>query len=486
MRRSVRTRCCSASGMAVYIDNGVRGRRPDASGKPSMLLDSRTLLRLVILAPLIACIPFANRAHAEPIPSGWEARNFEPVGFTSVPGFKLAINRDGDRWFLYTGSRRDGTFVIDVTKPENPITLTNLPAPPNTLESQVTVHDDLLITGMSRTFTAEEMNGSAPDPTSVVQPPTAPDRPYSEGVRLWSLDDPANPTEISRWSAGGLGVHRNSYPGGKYAYISATVPGYRGVILVILDVSDRSAPKEAGRWWYPGQEASESPGPVIPRFHGPAALIEGKDVLVLPYTPAVVTLDISDPANPTLIGKIDMVPPIADTGTQSIHTAIPIGSGELIYFNSEPKAPDCNEGWQAAGLIDNSDPTNPQLLSIFPRPVPPPGSPYRDFCDKGGRFGPHNTNNEIHSPHVAPNVDLIYLTYFNAGLRVFDIKEPRQPKEVGWFIPPNPTRQAESQVGEIKVNQTQDVLVDSRGYAYVTDSASGIWIVRYTGGNGRE
>jgi hypothetical protein len=205
--------------MAVDIDNGARGRRPDASGKPNMLLDSRIFLRLVILALLIACIPFANRAHAEPIPSGWEARNFEPVGFTSTPGFKLAINRDGDRWFLYTGSRRDGIFVIDVTEPENPITLTNLPTPPNTLETQVSVHDDLLITGMSRTFTSEEMNGSAPDPTSVVQPPTAPDRPYSEGVRLWSLDDPANPTEISRWSAGGLGVHRNSYPGGKYAYL---------------------------------------------------------------------------------------------------------------------------------------------------------------------------------------------------------------------------------------------------------------------------
>ena len=50
-------------------------------------------------------------------------------------------------------------------------------------------------------------------------------------------------------------------------------------------------------------------------------------------------------------------------------------------------------------------------------------------------------------------------------------------------MPPNPTRPAQSQVGEIKVNQTQDVLVDTRGYAYVTDSAWGIWIVRYTGGD---
>jgi hypothetical protein len=69
---------------------------------------------------------------------------------------------------------------------------------------------------------------------------------------------------------------------------------------------------------------SESPGSVVPSLHGPAALIEGKEILVLPYTPGVVTLDISDPAKPTLIGKIDMEPPIANTGTQSIHTAIPI------------------------------------------------------------------------------------------------------------------------------------------------------------------
>lgn len=478
---------CSSAGRASgdYI-NSVLGQHRPFADKAKRLLRSGIFLRLTTMVSLIGYISVADAVRAEPVPAGWEARNFEPVGFTSVPGFKLAIKRDGGRWLLYAGGGRNGIYVIDVTDPKNPVTLTNLPAPPNTLESQVSLHGDLLITGMSRTFSLEEMTGSAPDPTKVVQPPTPPDRPFSEGIRLWSLEDPAKPKEISRWSAGAFAVHRNSYPGGKYAYISATVPGYRGVLLVILDVSDRSAPKEAGRWWYPGQEASEIPGPVIPSFHGPGSLIKGKEVLVLPYTPAVVTLDVSNPAKPALIGKIDMVPPLADTGTQSVHTAIPLGSGELIYFNSEPDAADCKEGWQAAGLIDNSNPANPQILSIFPRPVPPPGSPYRDFCEKGGRFGPHNTNTEVHSPDVAPNDDLIYLTYFNAGLRLFDIKEPRQPKEVGWFIPPNPSVQAEAQIGKIKVNQTQDVLVDSRGYAYVTDSAWGIWIVRYTDQKGSE
>jgi hypothetical protein len=33
----------------------------------------------------------------------------------------------------------------------------------------------------------------------------------------------------------------------------------------------------------------------------------------------------------------------------------------------------------------------------------------------------------------------------------------------------------------LTVNQTQDVLVDTRGYIYITGSAWGIWILRYTG-----
>jgi hypothetical protein len=433
-------------------------------------------------APLLAALAIVGaRAHAEPIPSGWQARRFEPVGFTPAPALKLAIHRAGDRWYLYGGSTTQGVLVVDVTQPSNPVVVKRLPVPPHTMEVQVTVHDDLLITGMSRTFTTAETNGSVPDPTLQVQPQSPAQKPFSEGVRLWSLKDPANPTEISRWGAGALGAHRNAYPGGRYAFISTTVPGYRGFMLVILDVSDRTTPKEAGRWWYPGQLASETPGAVVPSFHGSAVLMSDGRTLVLPYTPAVVTLDIRDPAKPALIGKLDLVPPIANTGTQSIHSAVPLKNGKLIYFNSESKAASCKEGWQTAGLIDNSDPKNPQLLSVFPRPVPPPGSPYSDFCDKGGRFGPHNTNNEIHSPHVAPNEDLIYLTYFNAGLRIFDISEPRQPTEAGWFIPPNPTRPAQSQVGMITVPQAQDVLVDARGYAYVTDSAWGIWIVRYTG-----
>ena len=31
---------------------------------------------------------------------------------------------------------------------------------------------------------------------------------------------------------------------------------------------------------------------------------------------------------------------------------------------------------------------------------------------------------------------LTFITFFNAGVRVLDIRDPDQPKEVGYFIPP--------------------------------------------------
>ena len=92
---------------------------------------------------------------------------------------------------------------------------------------------------------------------------------------------------------------------------------------------------------------------------------------------------------------------------------------------------------------------------------PPKDAPYKDFCDKGGRFGPHNTNQEIHLPDVEQPDNLIYLTYFNAGLQVYDIKDPYMPKISGYFIPPQPTKKVGYYPKNKLVNQTEDVLVDT-------------------------
>jgi hypothetical protein len=288
---------------------------------------------------------------------------------------------------------------------------------------------------------------------------------------------------LSHWEGHSIGTHRNGYPGGKYAYMTSAAPGYSGNIMIIVDVSDPAKPKEAGRWWYPGQKDGEADPGMYAGFHGPANVSPDGKTITTGYTPSVINLDISDIAHPKLIGEVRMSPPFAEVGTQSVHSVLPLWDRKLIYANSESMKVECQEGLQWAALFDNKNPAKPFLISMLPIPVPPPDAPFKDFCNKGGRFGPHNTNQEIHLPDVEQPGNLIYLTYFNAGLRVFDIENPRLPTETGWFMPPNPAKPMRSQGGFLNVNQTQDVLVDTRGNIYITDSAWGIWVLRYTGKN---
>ncbi len=76
------------------------------------------------------------------------------------------------------------------------------------------------------------------------------------------------------------------------------------------------------------------------------------------------------------------------------------------------------------------------------------------------------------------------MTYFNASLRAFDISDPLLPREVGYFVPPDPVERYGPLPQTRLVTQTQDVLVDRRGFIYITDRNHGIWILRYTGPDG--
>ncbi len=62
-----------------------------------------------------------------------------------------------------------------------------------------------------------------------------------------------------------------------------------------------------------------------------------------------------------------------------------------------------------------------------------------------------------------------------------DISEPRLPREVGYFLPPDP-RQRIGPLPRTLVTQSEDVLVDARGYIYMTDKNHGLYVLRYTGG----
>ena len=105
--------------------------------------------------------------------------------------------------------------------------------------------------------------------------------------------------------------------------------------------------------------------------------------------------------------------------------------------------------------------------------VTDPASPrYVKFVD-----GPPNT------PFIQAQAHLVYYTWFNAGLRVFDVSDPRRPVETAWFVPPTPDRRAGPMPETCLVTQTEDVAVDARGNIYITDKQWGLFILRYTGPN---
>jgi hypothetical protein len=153
----------------------------------------------------------------------------------------------------------------------------------------------------------------------------------------------------------------------------------------------------------------------------------------------------------------------------------------LAIVNGEALAEHCDEPLNFAGLVDVSDLAEPRLISQFPLPQPPEGEAADYFCSRGGRFGPHNQNQLQHNPLVEKTSDRVYLTYFNAGLRIYDISTPRNPREIGWFLPPDPTVRRGPLPADGLIVQSEDVLVDIRGYIYVSHKNQGIWVLRYTG-----
>lgn len=420
----------------------------------------------IILSALLCAV--AGPAIADPIPLGGRGHNIEVVGYTDAAGaspFKMALLQNGDQWLMYTSNLfHRGWAIFDVTDPTNPQMLKFIEGAPNTSSWQIDVADGLMITSydsLSRGW------GGDPDQ------PRAP-----EAVLIWSLEDPLNPRRIGGFTTGG-GTHRNVYPGGRYMHLASEMPGYRGHTYQIVDISDPVNPVEAGLFATAGMRETDSEPYDQARLHGPAQ-IRG-NLAFLPFGGAgFIIADVADPADVREISRLDFGPLFGPTHL-SVHTSMPYLERGLAIVNGEAIAEECNEALNFAGLVDISDLEQPRLIANLPLPQPPEGEPADYFCTHGGRFGPHNQNELQHNPLVKRQDDLVYLTWFNGGLRIYDISTPRNPQEVGWFLPPDPRGRRGPLPRSALVTQSEDVLVDIRGNIFVSHKNQGIWVLRYTG-----
>jgi hypothetical protein len=107
------------------------------------------------------------------------------------------------------------------------------------------------------------------------------------------------------------------------------------------------------------------------------------------------------------------------------------------------------------------------------------------FCGRGGRFGTHSSN-ENFTPIYYNRV--LFIAHFNAGVRALDIRDPFNPREIGYYIPAVTSKTDKRCVGTgadelCKVAiQTNNVEVDDRGYIYIVDRANtGLHVLELTG-----
>jgi hypothetical protein len=411
-----------------------------------------------------------DRTDLEEVLSRSEVRNVELIGYSDLdgrPAFKMAMQTVGERWYLYVGHLwHRGWSVLDVTNPYHPKVVKFWSGPDNTWTIQMQAAEGKLVTALERML--PRWGGRT-------------DVPHAETAMFWDVAEPTEPKLLGTFSLGGTGSHRNFWAGGQYAYLAANPPGFTGNVPVVVDVSDPVNPREVGRFWIEGQAPDETIPPHEDGLsvHGPVYVV-GERAYVSYGGAGMVILDVADPRNPKAISRFDVSPPFkGGFGGGGVHTVLPLLDRGLAVVNGECHAEYAREPLSFAGIVDIADEEHPKLVSMLPWPRPSQGLPYRNYADRGGKFGPHNTHLSHGNPCLEERSDLFYMTWEAAGLRIYDISDPRQPEEVGHFVAPDPTTRVGLLPEFALATQTEDVLVDARGFIYISDKNHGIFVLRY-------
>lgn len=434
-------------------------------------------------------------------------KNMELVGYHDLeerPAFQIVLNKCGEKYYLYTGSwRHNGWSILDVTDPSRPELIRFKEGPwvsddcrdgQNTCKIQTA--DGLMLTAHGTM--ADFLCGCPAD------------CPAWCGLMIWDVkEDPANPKLLGKFECpGGQGVHRSFYNGGRYAYITGCDNGYESFILRIIDLQDPSHPVEAGRFCVPEQIITENSETKFgdhlfkPFVH---AVTVKDDIAYLAYSNVgFMLVDVSDKKNPKVIGNLPINPTFGgDAAGAPVHSAYPLGDRPYAVVSTEGERSRFFDGEKEEGfgkkisyqamnalMMEIGDMEHPRLISVFPYPEMPKGYTHGknfNFVD-GVRvpFGPHNCFDQFGTPAYRKLNNTVLNCYFHAGLRVYDVTDPFVPREIAYFLPPDREKMlTDNETHDVMpgapIAITEDVVMDDRGYIYLSTQQDGIYIVRYTG-----
>jgi hypothetical protein len=435
-------------------------------------------------------------------PGRVEKNNMELVGFNDLSArsaYQPVVHRQGDRWIAYvghhggrtvnplTGAAEDnGTSILDVTDPKAPRLVAHVPGEPGQGESggaqMVRICDGATLpradkskTYMLRTY------GNA-------------------GHEVWDVSNPGKPTLLTTVVKGIKGTHKSFWEcDSGIAYLVSGIEGWRTRRMTqVYDLSDPAQPKFIRNFGLAGQQPGAT-GDVPTELHGMIStgpkgnriyfgygtnksgvmqIVDRERLLTGAKEPTDANLD-----HPQ-VGRLELPPTIG------AHTTFPMlgmevaefardkagGKRDFALIVNESLVNECQEARQMVWIADISAESKPFNVSSWTVP-----EASGDFCARGGRFGAHSSNENM-TPVYYRRV--VFIAFFNAGVRALDVRDPYHPKEIGYFIPAVTDKTDKRCVGErCKVAiQTNNVDVDDRGYIYIVDRANtGMHILELTG-----
>ena len=466
----------------------------------------------LVAALAIVALPGLVGAQQQTIGAPPEAKNMRLVGSNDLQqrsAYQPTIVHQGDRYIAYighqggteevpkplnplTGQAEDnGTSIVDVTDPAHPKYLHHIPGEPGTGEkggaqmARVCAGDTLPKGEKGKYYLLRTFGGSAHE--------------------VWDVTDPASPHLLTR--IGGLkGTHKSWWECDTgVAYLVSGAPGWRTDRMTqVYDLSDPAHPVKIRDFGLPGQEPGAT-GPVPTPLHGMISSGPQGNRVYFGYGTnhggVVQIVDrnklINGPKEPTPDNlRAPVVGELALSPLFGAHTTYPLGKMALPEFAKDKQDSTRNmilvvgeqiknecgtgEARQMALFVDATDEQHPMVVSHYT--VPEAGG---NFCDRGGRFGSHSANESM-APVFFRKLD--FVTWFNAGVRAIDIRDPYAPREVGYFIPSitaATTKRCVKVDGQERCKtaiQSNNAETDDRGYVYVVDRANtGLHILELTG-----
>lgn len=455
----------------------------------------------------------ASAASAATTPSRAESRDMALVGHSDLQArtaYQPVIQRQGDRYIAYIGHHGDikvnplngqtennGTSIIDVTDPKKPTYLAHLPGETGKAEQggaqmvRICSGNDLP-KGVKGKFYMLRVFGNA-------------------AHEIWDVTDPAKPSLLTVVVKDLVGTHKNWWECDTgIAYLVSGVPGWRANRMTqIFDLSDPAKPVFIRNFGLVGQEPGAT-GAVPMTLHGAMSTGPKGNRVYFGYgtnTGGVMQIVdreklLNGPKEPTpanllypQVSRLDLMP------NNGAHTVFPLLGVEMpeyekakegsprdfIVITDEAIQKECLEGRQQVWFVDITHEKFPFGVSNYTVP-----EKSGNFCTRGGRFGAHSSNEAVTSVY---HKRIMFFTWFNAGLRALDVRDPYNPKEIAYYIPAmtentivlETPAARRGQPGATAASdrmaiQSNNVEVDDRGYIYVVDRANtGMHILQLTG-----